>query len=190
MILHSDPEPVRKAKRAMRAVMRARRGGDDASLVAALLRAHLWRRGERIGGVWPLPGEPDLRPLWRMLHGRGHSVLLPETMPPGEPLRFRPWSPECEMIDGLFGTQHPAADPVDAAWAPELMFVPLLAFDRELFRLGYGGGYYDRTLAAVPGARTLGYGYAWQQVEAVPRGPFDLPLDEVVTEHGPVAHER
>ncbi|WP_428390838.1 5-formyltetrahydrofolate cyclo-ligase [Lichenicoccus sp.] len=177
----------RDAKRRMRDLMRHRASGDDAALIASLL-AHVPLRGdETVAGVWPLPGEPDLRPLWQRLHAAGIAIVLPFTPPLGQALRFRSWVPGCTMQAGRFGTEHPRAD-ADAS-PPDLLFVPLLAFDRHGFRLGHGGGYYDRTLAALPSARSVGYGFASQQVEAVPRGPHDMKLDCIVTERGCVTIE-
>ena len=94
------------------------------------------------------------------------------------------------MVPGRFGTLHPDIDPVSTPAIPDLIFVPLLAFDREGYRLGYGGGYYDRTLAALPEARAIGYGFSCQQVEAVPHGPFDLKLPVIVTETGSISTTR
>ena len=162
-------------------------GARDAALVASIL-AHVALPAKAVvAGVWPLPGEPDLGTLWAALHARGHALVLPETPARGEALRFRPWHPGCAMLPGLFGTCHPEST---SYAAPDLLFVPLLAFDRHGYRLGYGGGYYDRTLAALPGARGIGYGFAFQQVDAVPHGPHDVPLHGIVTEEGLVRVER
>ena len=183
-----DPEAIRDAKRALRQTMSARRAdaGDAPSLIAAILAAIPIDRGETVAGIWPLPGEPDLRPLWHALQARGQTVLLPQTPLPGEALVFRRWHPGCAMLPGRFGTRHPEGAP----GVPDLVFVPLLAFDAQGYRLGYGGGYYDRTLAALPRARGVGYGFGFQQVDAVPRGPFDLKLPAIVTEAGAVQLER
>ena len=140
----------------------------------------------RIAGVWPLPGEIDLRPLWHALHGSGHIVLLPQTPPRGEKLLFRRWHPECRMVWERFGTRRPDSD-LDT---PDFIFVPLLAFDRRGNRLGYGGGYYDRTLAAYPDILAIGFGYAAQEVEEVPFAPHDRLLQAVFTELGKVALEN
>ena len=186
----TDPTSVRLAKQDLRRRMKALRPDHtrmNDSLLAALRRGVAWLAGETIAGVWPLAGEADLAALWRHLHQSGHTILMPETPPPGAPLSFRPWHPGCAMRPGRFGTQHP--DTPVATSPPDLLFVPLLAFDRALYRLGYGGGYYDRTLAALPRARAIGYGFSVQQVEAVPRGPFDRPLDAIVTERGRVLDE-
>lgn len=163
---------------------------DPAGLIASIFSRVAFREADTVAGVWPLPGEPDLRPLWHRLHALGHRVVLPETPSRGQALRFRSWHPGCAMLAGRFGTWHPEQDPGATKILPDLLFVPLLAFDNAGYRLGYGGGYYDRTLAALPRARAIGYGFSFQQVEAVPRGPFDIPLRIIVTEAGCVGIER
>jgi 5-formyltetrahydrofolate cyclo-ligase len=127
-----------------------------------------------------MPGEIDIRPLLHALHARGHPVLLPETPPLGRPLIFRHWHPEAAMVRERFGTLRP-----DGAIAvPEVLFVPLVAFDRRGYRLGYGGGYYDRTLAALPGAIAIGCAFAAQELDAVPAEAHDVRLHAVATERG------
>ena len=131
-----------------------------------------------IAGVWPLAGEMDLRPLLHALHARGHRIVLPHTPPRGAALCFRVWAPGSAMLRERFGTWRP-----DGALAePDMLFVPLLAFDRSGHRLGYGGGYYDRTLAALPGRPAIGFGYARQEVERVPVEPHDVGLTAILTE--------
>ncbi len=174
-----------EAKRALRALLRgSRRVGDERALVDALLALPV-PPDLVLAGIWPLPGEPSLVSAWDALHGRGHRIVLPETTPPGTALLFRCWTPETVLRPGRFGTLHPDG-PVRA---PDIVFVPLLAWDRRLSRLGYGGGYYDRTLAARPDAVAVGIGFASQEVAAVPVGPYDVPLDAVLTERGPVTAE-
>ena len=131
-----------------------------------------------IAGVWPLPGEIDIRPLLLALHSRGHRIVLPYTPPLGERLSFHVWAPGAPMLAGRFGTMHPAGEAAE----PDMLLVPLLAFDGAGNRLGYGGGYYDRTLAALPGRLAVGFGYACQEIEAVPAEAHDRALDAVVTE--------
>lgn len=83
------------------------------------------------------------------------------------------------MIAGRFGTSHPEGE----IEVPDLVLVPFLAFDRSGYRLGYGGGYYDRTLAAL-NVPAIGFGFAGQQIDVVPTGPYDIPLKTIVTEYG------
>lgn len=133
---------------------------------------------QRVGAVWPLPGEIDLRPLCRRLARNGVQVLLPQTPPKGAPLTFRLWRPGCRMKSGRYGTLHP-----DGPFGtPEFILVPLLAFDRTGGRLGYGGGYYDRTLAALPDLPAVGYAQASQETASLPIGAYDRRLDRIVTE--------
>jgi 5-formyltetrahydrofolate cyclo-ligase len=142
--------------------------------------------GCAVAGVWPLPGEIDLRPLWHTLHQRGHAVLLPETPPRGHPLVFRAWHPRCTMVRERFGTERPEGKVA----VPDLIFVPLLAFDKAGNRLGYGGGYYDRTLALYGDTPAIGFGYAALLVDNVPAGPHDRTLKMIFTEHGLAVDRR
>lgn len=175
---------VIEAKAALRAAQRAARVGLDAAACGAAAAAHglaldlpAWCA---VAGTWPLPGELDARPLWHALHARGHKVLLQETPPRGRPLIFRLWHPGAPMVRERFGTLRPEGEVA----VPDVIFVPFLAFDRGLFRLGYGGGFYDRTLAALPAARAIGLGFAALRVDKVPVEPHDQPLSLVVTDQG------
>jgi 5-formyltetrahydrofolate cyclo-ligase len=150
------------------------------ALAAIVLRDLPIPHGATIAGIWPMQGEMDLRPLLRALHERGHAIVLPETPPRGQPLIFRRWTPTTSMLPERFGTHRPDG-PV---CIPELIFVPFLAFDGRGYRLGYGGGYYDRTLQALPGATAIGFGYAAQQVAHIPAEPHDIPLRQIATERG------
>ncbi|NVN03437.1 MULTISPECIES: 5-formyltetrahydrofolate cyclo-ligase [Asaia] len=177
--MNSDQE-----KQALRQAMRTRRANNPASpkaqadLIGSLASIVLSNpHMKKIGCVWPLPGEADLRPLCVLLAEAGRAVLLPETTPKGQPLIFRHWRPEGTMLEGRFGTMHPDGE-VDR---PDTLLVPLLAFDRSGNRLGYGGGYYDRTLAGLR-CRSIGFAFAWQEVAQVPLGAYDQPLDWIVTE--------
>jgi 5-formyltetrahydrofolate cyclo-ligase len=138
-----------------------------------------------IAGFWPMGHEMDIRPLLLALHARGHKISLPETPPRGQPLIFRQWAPGMAMVPERFGTQRPAGPVI----IPDLIFTPLLAFDRAGRRLGYGGGYYDRTLAALPHARAIGCGYACQELDEVPADAYDARLFAVATEAGIITVE-
>ena len=136
--------------------------------------------GAAVSGFWPMDGEIDIRPLLQALHARGHTILLPATPPRGQPLSFRTWQPGAAMIRERFGTFRPDGAP----GVPDLLLVPLLAFDRQGHRLGYGGGYYDRTLASLPGRPAIGCAFAAQELDAVPVGEYDAPLAAIATERG------
>ena len=153
-----------------------------AAIGRSILDSLLLEPGTALAAVWPLPGEPDLRPLLNQLHELGHRVLLPQTPPRGHPLIFRRWSPGCTMLAERFGTHTPNG-PIET---PDLILVPLLAWDRAGGRLGYGGGYYDRTLAAHADCPRAGFGYSAQEVAGVPIEPHDCLLPVVFTEQGAI----
>jgi 5-formyltetrahydrofolate cyclo-ligase len=131
-----------------------------------------------VSGFWPLDGELDIRPLMEALHARGHTIVLPVTPPRGSPLTFRVWRPGDVLVRERFGTMRPVGE----ERIPEFLLVPLLAFDRRGGRLGYGAGYYDRTLSLLSPRFALGWAFAAQQVPEVPMGPDDVRLDAVATE--------
>lgn len=147
-------------------------------LVSNLLGLVHQLRPSVVAGVWPLSGEADLRPFCRQLVRAGYQVVLPETPPRGNPLVFRQWREDVPMKKGRFGTCHPAG----ARKIPDVILVPLVAFDRQGGRLGYGGGYYDRTLPLYPQATLIGYGFAAQERQALPMDEHDQRLPVIVTE--------
>lgn len=136
--------------------------------------------GAVVAGFWPIGEEIDIRPLLMHLIERGHAIVLPVTPRRGGSLRFRRWRPGEALVREPFGTFAPQGEPL----VPEFLLVPLLAFDRTGRRLGYGGGFYDRTLAGLPEAGRLGCAYAVQEMEEVPAGPGDVRLPAVATEKG------
>ena len=141
--------------------------------------------GAAVSGFWPMAEEIDVKPLLAQLHASGHPIGLPVVVKKGEPLIFRQWHPGMALVAGGFGTEVPPHSAPEIE--PRVLIVPLLAFDAEGFRLGYGGGFYDRTLdklrrgsAADPLA--VGVAFSAQHVVRVPRDDFDQPLDWIVTE--------
>lgn len=177
---------LRDAKAAARKLARARRAGlanavAPARLAEGLLAHSAPPSGAIIAGYWPMGEEMDPRPLMLALAARGHRLALPVTPPRGEPLVFRAWAPGAALRAGPMGTSEPIAGD---AIRPDVLLVPLLAFDRAGRRLGYGGGYYDRTLAALPGAKVIGIAYAGQEMPEVPAGPQDFRLPLIATEAG------
>lgn len=137
-----------------------------------------------LAGYWPLEGELDPRPGMERLGARGHPLALPRMSERGQPLIFHAWRPGDALTEGAFRVMEPdAAQPV---CVPDLILVPLLAFDRRGGRLGYGLGYYDRTLSSLGsgprGPQAIGVAFADQEVDEVPMGPDDAWLDGVITE--------
>ena len=171
-----------EAKQAARLAAYALRATCDPAWGRALTDhvPQLLPHGVTVAGFWPLPGEIDIRPLLTALHAAGHPLALPHTPPRGQPLTFRRWQPGDPLQPGRFGTQISTG----CAITPDVLLVPLLAFDHRFYRLGYGGGYYDRTIAALPGVATIGCAFAAQQISAVPSGPTDMKLDRIATERG------
>jgi 5-formyltetrahydrofolate cyclo-ligase len=138
-----------------------------------------------IAGYWPIGDEMDVRPLLERLAQIGKSLSLPCVSGPNEPLAFRKWLPGDPLAAGPFGTQQPAEDAAIAG--PSVLLIPLLAFDAAGSRLGYGGGYYDRTLAALRKdghIMAVGVAYAGQEIDCVPTESGDQSLDWIVTESG------
>jgi 5-formyltetrahydrofolate cyclo-ligase len=178
------PAPVAELKAKARALALARRAAMDptaGATLAAIVQEHMPPPSRAVvSGFWPMQQEIDIRPLLHALHERGHPIALPVTPERGHPLSFRRWRPGDQLIPGPLGTRQPGpeAEPLTPDW----LLVPLLAFDRAGRRLGYGGGYYDRTLAGLPGAVSIGCGYAAQELDEVPAGPDDVRLTAIATE--------
>jgi 5-formyltetrahydrofolate cyclo-ligase len=145
--------------------------------------ARLPQAGTLISGYWPLRGEPDMRPWLAQLNEAGWRTVLPVVVEKGRPLVFRRWSPGCAMEKGFWNIPVPA-DP--AEFTPRLLLAPVVGFDAKGYRLGYGGGYFDRTLALLRSLQVefhaIGIGYAEAQLPTIHPLPHDIALDTVVTE--------
>lgn len=154
------------------------------------LSARLHEGAQIVSGYWAIRTELDPEPLMRALHEKGIRLCLPVIMGQDQPLRFREWVPDAPMEQGPYGAEVPAS----GDWLqPDLVIVPLLSFDPRGQRLGYGGGFYDRTLAELSEARnvrSIGLAYSAQEVPVVPVEPTDRPLDAIVTEEGVVLPDR
>lgn len=140
-------------------------------------------RGVALAGYLPIRTEID--PLPAMAEAAAYGpVGVPVIQGAGQPLKFRAWEPDCALTDGPFNVQVPAA----GDWVePEILIVPLVAFTSDRQRLGYGGGYYDRTLAQLRkkrGILAVGFAYAAQEAEFLPVEPTDQSLDLIITENG------
>lgn len=155
-------------------------GQGTAGYLSEVLAGH---RGVPLAGYMAMRTEID--PTAAMEEAAAHGpVGVPVILGEAQPLKFRSWSPGCTMIPGQFG----AAIPESGDWiTPEIVIVPLVAFDRHGGRLGYGGGFYDRTLELLRANKptlAIGFAYAAQEADELPLEPTDQPLDMIVTEHG------
>ncbi len=139
--------------------------------------------GAVVAGYSPIRSEIDPAPLMRALAARGVQLALPAVTARGKSLIFRAWSPGDRLMLGSLGILEPS--PAAAELVPDVMLVPLAAFDRAGHRIGYGAGHYDVTLAHLRKAKTIaaiGLAFATQKVKTVPAQPHDVALDYVLTE--------
>ncbi|WP_135501692.1 5-formyltetrahydrofolate cyclo-ligase [Roseovarius aestuariivivens] len=169
---------ARKAAFARRKLAHEAAIGASSSLLSECLAGY---RGVPLAGYMPIRTEID--PLPAMEEAAAHGpVGVPVIQAAGQPLKFSRWEPGIALKDGPFGAQIPA---VDDYFEPEILIVPLVAFDRKGGRLGYGGGFYDRTLERLRAKRAtlaIGFAYSAQEAENLPLEPTDQPLDLLVTE--------
>ncbi len=179
-------------KAAARTVAFARRkaahalGQGNAGYLSEVLAGY---RGVPLAGYMAMRTEIDPRAAMEEAAAHG-PVGVPVIMGNGQPLKFRTWEPDSTMIKGEFGAMIPQS----GDWmTPEIVIVPLVAFDRAGGRLGYGGGFYDRTLEQLRAARptmAIGFAFGAQEDENLPLEPVDQPLDLIVTEHGVITPSR
>ena len=192
----SDTPDILEAKKALRARIKAWRAGLGAD-VQAHAAAAVAKQGldfleprptdSVVSGFAPLADEFRAWPLLRRLMAEGFALALPVMQGKGQPLVFRAWSPGDAMDLGVWGIAEPRAD--KAALEPDILIVPLLAFDRRGWRLGYGGGFYDRTLKGLRARKAVvavGLAHDEQEVDAVPHLDYDQRLDWVLTPSGPI----
>ncbi len=193
-----DPEQARdvarwrKAKRTELLAARKILSVADHAAVSAQIAAHLeailerdfnGAKGRCFSLYWPIKGEPDLRPLMARLHDAGVTIALPLVETKAAPLVFRLWTPETKMIRGDWNI--PVPPPEAKVVTPDIALAPLVGWDEAGYRLGYGGGYFDRTLAALaPAPFVIGVGYAAANLETIFPQPHDIAMNMIVTEAG------
>lgn len=138
---------------------------------------------------WPIQNEYDPRHLVRILRERGTTAALPVVIAPKAPLVFREWHPGVEMALGKLDIPYPAAS---AELVPDTVLLPMNGFDAQGYRLGYGGGFFDRTLEALKDRRPLVIGVTFETgaIETIHPQPWDMPVDYVVTERGVYGREN
>ena len=149
------------------------------------------QNGAVVSAYFAIGDEADPGPLLTLLRARGHSIVLPRVTGRGKPLDFHLYGEGANLVPGGFGLSEPSAEwpKVD----PDVLAVPLLAFDAEGYRVGYGAGFYDRTLAKLRASRdvmAVGFAFAEQEFGPLPHDDNDERLDWIVTQHGARRFER
>ena len=184
-----EPEAVKLWRRGERERLIALRQGLPADerrrcgeRIEAELRALVAERPGILGVYWPFRAEFDPRPLIDWAVAAGRCVALPVVVDRQGPLEYRTWRPGEALVDGVW--KIPVPEKRDIV-TPAIVLAPLVGFDAAGYRLGYGGGYFDRTLAALsPRALAIGIGFAVQELATIHPQPFDVPMDLIVTETG------
>lgn len=167
------------ARQAMPAAAQEQASARILERLAGLL---LDRPAGRLGFCWPIRAEVDCRPLVARLIAAGWQAAMPTVVVPDAPMEFRHWEPDAPMTLDPYGIPVPATP---ATTTPAVLLLPLVAFDAAGYRLGYGGGYFDRTLAAcAPRPLTIGVGFELCAVATIHPEAHDVPLDLIVTEGG------
>jgi len=183
-------DELKSWRKAERARLIAAREALDAAALARLrqrIDGHLWRSfpglaSAKLAFCWPIRGEYDARPLLERFRALGAVTALPVVVASGQPLVFREWHPGVALASGPLGIPYPVdSEPV----APSVALLPMLGWDEAGYRLGYGGGFFDRTLASL--ARkpvVIGVGYELARTMSIRPQAWDVPMDWVVTERG------
>ena len=134
--------------------------------------------GTIVSAYFPIRAEPDLRPWMRAAHARGMRIAIPVALTIGHPLVFREWHPNVPLARGLWNIPYPATT---AEVVPTVLLAPLVGFDSACYRLGYGGGFFDRTLAAFGGAAVaIGVGFPEASIPTIYPQPHDIPMHWIV----------
>ena len=136
-------------------------------------------RAPTLGVYWPMRGEPDLQGIYAVLVAQGVQLALPVVVSDDAPLKFVAWTPGDPLSSDRFGSAIPAK--LEPELQPQALLIPCVGFSRERFRLGYGGGFYDRTLALAPRPYSIGVAYAITETTFA-ADPYDIALDVVMTE--------
>lgn len=180
----ADVARWRKAERKRLIDLRAATPVGERRRIALEVAAALDRLLEPGAGLvisvyWPIRGELDLRDWMRAAHAAGARIALPVVRERARPLEFRAWTPEGRMARGVWNILEPADGP---AVTPDVTIAPLVGVDRHGYRLGYGGGYFDRTLAAAaPRPMAVGVGLPCAEIRSIYPQPHDIPMDVTVT---------
>ena len=190
-----DWDEIREWRRLIRIELRSKRSalpGREKESVRTrvcdlILESFPELRDACIGFYWPFQGEIDLRQLVRGFLALGAEAAMPVVVERQQPMEFWSWRPQMKLVRGIWNIPIPSERNLVQ---PTVLLVPLLGFDAAGYRLGQGGGYYDRTLATLPQKPlTIGIGYELGRLESIYPQPHDRPMDAIITESG-VAHFR
>ena len=184
-----DADAVKLWRRGERARLIALRQGlpaderrQSGERIAAAVRALLEGRPGILGCYWPFRAEFDPRPLIEEAVRAGRTIALPVVVDKRGPLEYRAWRPGEPLVDGVWNIPVPERG---AVVTPAIVLAPLVGFDLGCYRLGYGGGFFDRTLGALaPRPLAIGVGFAFQELATIHPQPFDVPMEWIVTEAG------
>ncbi|MBP0437998.1 5-formyltetrahydrofolate cyclo-ligase [Tianweitania sediminis] len=183
-----DPDTVAAWRKAVRERLLAERLAlpvEERSIRSARIVRRLEQEigdpeGKTVGSYWPVRGEPDLRSWAIGIVERGGRLALPVVIAKGSPLEYRLWMPGDPLERGVWNILVPAHG---AAVLPDIVVAPLVGYDPHKFRLGYGGGFFDRTLAAMPSKPcVIGIGYGETRIPTIYPQPHDIPMDLLITE--------
>lgn len=188
-------DPITDAKARLRVAAKTRRAllSPEARQIAGVAVAGLGLdflperpvAGAIVGGFMPIGEEISPLPLMARLHGEGYRLALPVMMGKAQPLQFRTYAPGDRLVAAVWGIREPG--PEQPVVEPDIIVAALLAFDGRGYRLGYGGGYYDRSICALRSVKsllTIGLAFDQQRVDAVPHLDYDEPLDWILTPSG------
>lgn len=171
-----ERERLLRARLKLAADHRAAQSSAIASALSPLIPA---ASSAIVSVYWPIKAEPDLRPWMLAMWQRGTRIALPVAIALGQPLMFREWRPDARMARGLWNIPYPAHG---AEVIPTVVMAPVVGFDQDCFRLGYGGGFFDRTLACFPTKPlAIGVGYRDSLIATIHPQPHDIAMDWIVT---------
>jgi 5-formyltetrahydrofolate cyclo-ligase len=189
--IQDSKSELRRAALAKRDALPAPSRAAAADAIAERVFPLLIPAGAIVSGYSPMKSELNPVPLMRKLADIGAQLALPVVQGRGKPLIMRAWSFGAPLVSGVWGIREPAADAPEVF--PDIMLVPLAAFDRNGHRIGYGAGYYDMTIARIRAMKpvtAIGLAFAAQESDKVPAEPHDAPLDLVLTEKDVIDFRR
>lgn len=184
------PEEIKQWRKVQRTELLAKRVGQapaqrkewDATITRTLVEAFPLLQQMKVGFYWPFKSEFDPRFAIHHWRERGARAALPVVVEKSAPLQFREWWPGAPMTTGVYGLPFPDGT---AVVTPDALLIPPVGFDAQGFRLGYGGGYFDRTLAAmIPQPLKIGVAYELSRMPTIQPQAHDVPMDFIVTEAG------